>query len=327
MTTTATLTDRYVHAVLRSVPEARRDEIGRELRSSIDDMVEARTAAGETEPDAERAVLTELGDPGALAAQYADRSLHLIGPRYFLTYWRLLLRLLVWIPATVGVVVLVVRLFADDGLGVSIGSGVGVAIQVAFQVMFWTTLAFAILDRLDVDAKLPAWTVDDLPEAPEERDITFVDTVASIVFLVVFLVALVGQTFRTWVQGPDGDDVAVLDPDLWSGWLPWLVGVLVVNVGLEVWKYRVGRWTWPVVAATTVVSAAFALPVAWLASQDRLLNPAFVDALGMSATVLDYVNLGIVVGAVLVVVAELADASWKAYRSTPAARESAPIGR
>ena len=49
MTTTATLTDRYVHAVLRSVPEARREEIGRELRSSIDDMVEARTADGDVD--------------------------------------------------------------------------------------------------------------------------------------------------------------------------------------------------------------------------------------------------------------------------------------
>ena len=94
-TATATnLTERYVHATLRSVPEARRDELGRELRSSIADMVEARTDGGEPEDVAVRAVLTELGDPGALAARYADRPLHLVGPRYFLVYWRLLVRLL-----------------------------------------------------------------------------------------------------------------------------------------------------------------------------------------------------------------------------------------
>ena len=30
-------------------------------------------------------MLTELGDPVILAAEYADRPLHLIGPRYYLT--------------------------------------------------------------------------------------------------------------------------------------------------------------------------------------------------------------------------------------------------
>ena len=34
--------------------------------------------------------LVELGDPAALAASYVDRPLQLIGPRYYLTWWRLL---------------------------------------------------------------------------------------------------------------------------------------------------------------------------------------------------------------------------------------------
>ena len=45
---------------------------------------------------AERAVLTDLGDPDKLAAGYTDRPLHLIGPRYYLDWWRLL-KLLLWI--------------------------------------------------------------------------------------------------------------------------------------------------------------------------------------------------------------------------------------
>lgn len=315
MTTTATLTDRYVHAVLRSTPDARRDEIGRELRSSIADMVEARVDAGASAGDAEREVLTDLGDPGALAAQYAGRPLQLIGPRYFLTYWRLVLKLLTWIPAAVALVVLTVSMIADQDAAKAIGEGVSAGVQVAFHVLFWTTLAFAILERLDVDAGLPEWTVDSLPEAPQEREITLVDTVASVVFIGLFVVVLVGQNFRSWVQGPDGDDVAPLDPDLWSGWLPFLVGVLVVNVVVEVWKYRVGRWTWPLAGAMAVVSAAFALSVAWLAWNERLFNPAFVDAVGMSSTVLGHVNDGVAAGAVVVVLIEVADVAWKAHRA------------
>ena len=310
--TTTNLTERYVHATLRSVPEARRDELGRELRSSIADMVEARTANGEPVDDAERAVLTDLGDPDALAAQYADRPLHLIGPRYFLTYWRLLLKLLIWIPASVAVVVLTVEMIRVQDSADAIATGVSAGFQVALHVAFWTTLAFAILERVDVDPGLPEWTVDSLPEVQEGRQVTLIDTVASVIFIVIFGAVLVGQNFRSWVQGPSGDDVAVLDPDLWSaGWLPLLLGVLVVNVGLEVWKYREGRWTWPIAGLAIVVSAAFVLPVAWLASQESLFNPAFVDAVGMSDKVLGYVNDGIVAGAVVIVLIEAVDAIWK----------------
>lgn len=322
---TTTLTDRYVHAVLRSVPEDRRDDIGRELRASIADMVEARADAGEPEPDAEREVLTELGDPGVLAAQYADRPLHLIGPRYFLTYWRLLLKLLTWIPATVALVVLTVVMIAEQDSAKAIGDGVSAGIQVALHVAFWTTLTFAILERVDIDPGLPGWTVDSLPEAPQVRDITLVDTVASVVFIGFFIVVLIGQNFRSWVQGPDGDDVAPLDPDLWSGWLPFLIGVLVVNIAVEVWKYRVGRWTWPLAGAMAVVSAAFALPIGWLAWNESLFNPAFVDAVGMSPNVLGYVNDGVAAGAVVIVLIEVADVVWKAYRAGSATRGSAPI--
>lgn len=320
-TQTLSLVDRYVHAVQRSVPEARRDEIGRELRSSIADMVDARADAGEPVDDAERAVLTELGDPGVLAAQYADRPLHLIGPRYFLTYFRLTLKLLTWIPASVALVVLTVSMIADQDSAKAIGDGVSVGFQTAFQILFWSTLVFAVLERVDADPGLPQWSVDSLPEAPHEREISLVDTVASIVFIGFFIVVIIGQNFRSWVQGPAGDDVAPLDPALWSGWLPFLVGVLVVNIGVEVWKYRVGRWTWPIAGVMSVVSAAFALPIGWLAWNERLFNPAFVDAVGMSDNVLGYVNDGIAAGAVVIVLIEVVDAAWKAHRAGIASPE------
>ncbi len=91
-----TLTERYVDTAMRTVPEAQRSDLSAELRALIADQVDARIGAGEGIAEAERAVLQELGDPDALAAGYAGRPLHLIGPRYFLTWWRLL-KLLLWI--------------------------------------------------------------------------------------------------------------------------------------------------------------------------------------------------------------------------------------
>src|SRR5690606_3396276 len=91
--------------VTKSLNPTVQDDVRTELEASIGDAVEARVEQGEPRDDAERAVLTDLGDPAALAAGYADRPLWLIGPRYYLTWWRLL-KLLLWIvPACVAVAV------------------------------------------------------------------------------------------------------------------------------------------------------------------------------------------------------------------------------
>ena len=71
MTITATLTDRYVAAAMRTVPESQRADLAAELRASIDDQIDARVDDGEAADAAERAVLTELGDPDE-----ARRRLH-----------------------------------------------------------------------------------------------------------------------------------------------------------------------------------------------------------------------------------------------------------
>ena len=146
-TLTGTLTDRYVHATTRWMNEEKRADISRELRASIDDMVTGRVEAGEPEADAERAVLTELGDPAALAAQYGNQPLHLIGPRYFLLWWKILLIGLIWVPALAGAGAAIGRLATDGDAGEIIGTGVGTAFQAAFQVAFWVTVAFAVLER------------------------------------------------------------------------------------------------------------------------------------------------------------------------------------
>ena len=91
MTATSSLTDRYVAATLRSLPDRQRQDIEAELRALVAD---ARREAGVDADSAERQVLTELGAPARLAASYSDRSLNLIGPEFYLDYVRVLTVLL-----------------------------------------------------------------------------------------------------------------------------------------------------------------------------------------------------------------------------------------
>ena len=214
MTTTSatptTLTERYVHATLREVPQGRRADLGQELRSTIADMVEARVADGQSSDEAERQTLTELGDPAALAARYTGAPMQLLGPRFYLVWKRLTLQLLLWVPALVGMLVAAVRVIDGDGtVGQVLVDAGGAAIGTAVQLVFWTTLVFVVLDR--VVAEDPAeWTPDHLPEGPREREYTFGDAASSIGWTLVVAAVLVLQHFRSWVAGADGEDRAVL---------------------------------------------------------------------------------------------------------------------
>jgi hypothetical protein len=69
------LTDRYVWAAARTIPETQRAEFDRELRERIGDQIDALVDHGRSHADAERSVLHDLGDPAALAAGYVDRPL------------------------------------------------------------------------------------------------------------------------------------------------------------------------------------------------------------------------------------------------------------
>src|SRR5690242_8277502 len=87
---TTTLTDRYIWAVIRTVPAGQRAELDAELRELIGDTIDAELAAGAPPEQAEREALVQLGDPELLAATWSDRPLQLIGPRFYLQWWRLL---------------------------------------------------------------------------------------------------------------------------------------------------------------------------------------------------------------------------------------------
>lgn len=309
MTTTllSALTERYVHATLRAVPEGRRDDLGAELRSTIGDMVEARVDAGDDPADAERTALTELGDPALLAARYTDQRLQLIGPRFYLTWKRLTVQLLTWVPALVAAVVAAVDVL-DGGhtVGQVVVDAGGAAIGTAVQVAFWTTLVFAVLDRVDTGSP-PAWTPDLLPDDPVEREPSLADTLGAIAWNLVVAAFLVLQQFRSWVAGPDGDDVPVLDPDLWGSWLPVLLGLVATSIAIELWKYRAG-WSVGPVVATVVEAVAFSAIVAWLAAEQRLLNPALAEAVGLGEAGQDRIHLAVAVGAVAVGAWEVVDA-------------------
>lgn len=312
---TSSLTDRYLAAVLRSVPARRREEIATELRASIADMIEARTDNGQDPVTAEREVLTELGDPTQLAARYADRRLHLIGPAYYLVWQRVLWRMLAFVPALAAVVVGLIET-VDGNAGGAVGKAVVAAVWAAMQTAFWVTLVFAVLERLSPTLDLPRWTVDHLPAERLDRRIPLTDTGAAIGWLVLLIAYLPWQHFRSYVPDGSGGDVPILNPDRWTFWLPYLIAVLVCHIGLEIVAYRVGRWTAPLVATKVVLHTAFAAPVVWLLLTDQLINPALAQHIAWLGRDDNLTTVTTVAAVVTLVVTlwDAADSAVKAYR-------------
>ena len=329
---TTTLTDRYIDATVRTLPLDTQADVREELAAVIADDVDARLERGDTRADAEYAVLTELGDPDVLAARYADRPLRLIGPRYYLTWWRLLKLLWIIVPIAAAVGVTIAQLIASAPVSEIIGQVIVVVIGAFVHVGFWVTVVFVILERTGTDAQV-SWTPDQLPE-PRETGASRGDLIASLVVLGIITAALMWDHFvglariapsglGEFVSGSlSGDTVAVpvLNPGLWPLWYGALFVVIALEAALAIAVFARHGWTQAFAAVNTVlaVSAATLLLVPLMAGQ--LVNPALVASLTAAADgSADAMRItAVIVGAVIVGVAvwDTVDGWRKAVRAT-----------
>lgn len=274
------LTDRYIWAAGRSVPETQREEFGRELRERIGDAMDARVESGADHVAAERDALAELGDPARTAASYIDRPLHLIGPRYFLSWLRLLKTIaLVALPfGTAGI--LLGQLISGAPAGQIVGATVSGALSIAVHVFFWVTLLFVIIERSGGAVPAGKWSVEQLPEIPDSGSTARrTDLIASLVFLALFIGALVWQHFGVVFLDGVRQPIPLLNPELWSFWIPYFILLLVLEAAFAVAVFRTG-WTWPLAVVNAVMNLAFVIPALWLFLAGSLLDPALLDVVG-----------------------------------------------
>lgn len=283
---TATLTDRYISATVRTLPQDAQADVRAELSASIADDIEARLEQGEVRQDAERAVLTALGDPDVLAASYADRPLQLIGPRYFLTWWRLLKLLWAIVPVAAVVGVLIAQLIADAPIAETIGTLVSVAIGTIVHVGFWTTLVFFILERTGADTG-ERWTLDALPE-PQETGAGRGDLIASLAFLGLAAGALLWDRSIGFVLvAENGVDIGVglgsqttampvLNAELWPWWLGGMLILIAFEAALAIAVYARHGWNAGFAWLNTVLAVVFSTVILYLLITSQLFNPEFV---------------------------------------------------
>ncbi|WP_271986026.1 permease prefix domain 1-containing protein [Pseudoclavibacter terrae] len=310
-----TLTERYVSAAMRTVPDDQRADLEAELRASIQDLVDARTEAGEQTTVAEAAVLTDLGDPELLAASYTDRKLYLIGPRYYLMWWRLLKVLLWIIPACAALGVAIAQTLLGSSIGEIIAEVVVIILSVIMHVTFWTTLVFFILDRTDTPTGDGRWSVADLPEI-RQTGAGATELVASLVFLVLGTGAIAWDHFVGFVPAQPG--LSFFGQDLWPWWALGLLVLFIFEAVYSVALYRAGRVTLPLAWANAVLAVLFMSLLLTALGRGLLLNPDFfitiIPSADSAATVTTIVSVLVAFGVVTTSVWDIWDGFRKATR-------------
>lgn len=272
------LTERYVAAVVRDLPLELRNEVNVELGASIADAIEAKVATGQSPQTAETEVLTELGDPAALANAYSDRPLYLLGPRYYLL-WRKLLRLLLpLVPLCVIGAVALGTALAGEAVGPIIGKSLAAGFGAAINVCFWLTLAFVIAERYGNQA-VEQWTPDQLPDARVQTgNFGRGDLLGSLFLLALVIAAILWDRFVGLIYLPSGS-VSLLNPGLWPWWTFALVAIIVLEAWMTIQLYRHGRWNYTFAVANTVLSVLFLSWAMTLYGRGELANPLLAELL------------------------------------------------
>lgn len=271
------LTNRYIFAVVKSLDPSQQGDVRDELQGSIEDAVAAKVDQGQDPETAERDVLTGLGDPGVLSAQFAERPLYLIGARYFLTWWRLLKTLLVVVVPIVMVATAAGSIITGEGIGSVIENVIGAAFTVAAHIGFWTTLVFFIMERTGTETGVE-WTIDDLPEVDSGNGSGAGELIASWVFLTIILGLVLWDRFRgypTWTS--DSEMVSVLNPALWPWQILVLFAILLAEFIFAFVFFRSNGWNRTLAIANTMLNIALAVWALTLLIGNELFNPEFVE--------------------------------------------------
>jgi hypothetical protein len=188
------LIDRYVHAVSRQLPHKIREDVEMELRSSLEDSLEARSkgATGNALEEHTVALLKEMGSPDVVAASYRPGSQYLIGPDLFPTY-KLVMRIVLTVLSILGLVGVAMGLRAIAATDVNwlefALEGLNLLVTGAVTAFGMLTLVFALIQRFgNVKEFQPEpWDPSSLPEVADEdvlkRGLGLEKIIGGVIFL------------------------------------------------------------------------------------------------------------------------------------------------
>ncbi len=272
------LIERYIYAVTKQLPKKQREDVAQELRGLIDDMLNER--CGEITPTEKdiRIVLTELGTPQELSAQYdEDAKKCLIGHPYYSTY-KFVLKIVLF-AAAVGITIanLMLQLVEPQEWFSAITGWLEMLYNTLLATFAIVTLLFAFFYRKGVQITEP-FNFDKLPPVPKRtKELSKRECIAGMVFIVIFVVVFLAVP---QIMGFHIDRNGLRIPMFSVSALreTWYIIILFAICGMirESVKLLEGRYNKPVLIVATVTNAISAILSIWWLTGFKLIHPEFL---------------------------------------------------
>lgn len=272
------LIERYIYAVTRQLPKKQREDVAQELRGLIDDMLNER--CGEITPTEKdiRIVLTELGTPQELSAQYdEDAKKCLIGHPYYSTY-KFVLKIVLF-AAAVGITIanLMLQLVEPQEWFSAIIGWLEMLYNTLLATFAIVTLLFAFFYRKGVQITEP-FNFDKLPPVPKRtKELSKRECIAGMVFIVIFVVVFLAVP---QIMGFHIDRNGLRIPMFSVSALreTWYIIILFAICGMirESVKLLEGRYNKPVLIVAAVTNAISAILSIWWLTGFKLIHPEFL---------------------------------------------------
>ncbi|MBI5825837.1 MAG: hypothetical protein HZB18_17555 [Chloroflexi bacterium] len=264
------LINRYVTEVGKRLPLLKgREDIEKELRSTLEDMLEDRAQkAGRPADEAlEIELLKEYGAPQTVAATYNPQP-YLIGPRLF-PFFLMVLKIVIPIVVTVLLVLAGIRAATEtpfmgaDFVNI-VGAGLGEAFSAAIAAFGNIALVFAILERVLPDEQIDDlkmeedWNPASLAAEPDPDSVKRGELIAEIVFTFVGL-AILNLYPNILGMGFFMEDEWIFIPMFsaaFFAFIPWINATFLAEILLDIYLLRSALWTPLTRVAKIIIEAA-----------------------------------------------------------------------
>jgi hypothetical protein len=323
------LTDRYIFAVRKRLPESRRDNVEKEIKKIIEDRIIEK---GGYSQEAEEQVLQELGNPRLLADKYLDRKHYLIGPELYEIYLTILK---IIISVTVAVTILgntVDFLAGNENLLVYFAATIAAALNAAIITFGWITLVFAVLERKAKQEFLKEiqtdWHPKDLPEVRiPQKPFSKIGTIIGICFIILFMILVNGysQFLGIYLIGNGSSQfIRVLNGEVFQSYLPYINGILLLQLLFTTSKLVFEKWTYIMAAANLIINILSLVLLIAILGNMNIIEPNFISlvsglASGTENDLLRAMNFSVYLLKalfVLILVADSAGGFYNAYKNS-----------
>ncbi|RUO66334.1 hypothetical protein SAMN06297229_0166 [Pseudidiomarina planktonica] len=259
------MVERYIAAVQRELPEKKRDDIGRELKSNILDQIEALEAQqGKISDDEVAELLKTMGHPRKVALQFCPPTPLVVTqlmPLYLLTLYMVLGVLFVistieitgrWLGGAEMGLLLFMKALASDFL------------NNAYFAFTAITIGFAVMSRdrkrdtADV-VETCKWSPEKLPSANKSWQHISLQDIFTELATLLFLVMLIW--YPLWQ--PDSRAQSIFTAETLTI-LSWFTPVIAIAIAHSLWQLRTRLWSRNMLMLNIAVNAAFLIVAIWL---------------------------------------------------------------